>query len=138
MNPKLIGTRNDKGLLVSKIDHHSANPMKTQPHHNTLSILTLCAFSELSGFELAAQLPDPGMDADPKNTAVLITDPQNDFLSPGGVTWGVVGESIQENNTVENIDRLMSTAKENGYAWHSAAGDHQSGQLGHRSTSSRS
>lgn len=89
--------------------------MKTQPYLKTLSILTLSAFSLLSGFELAAQLPDPGMDADPKNTAVLITDPQNDFLSPDGVTWGVVGESVQANNTVENIDRLMGTAKEKGY-----------------------
>ena len=45
-------------------------------------------------------------------TAIVITDPQNDFLSPDGVTWGVVGESVTENNTVENIDRLMRAAKE--------------------------
>jgi hypothetical protein len=38
-----------------------------------------------------AQLPDPGMQIDPEDTALLITDPQNDFLSPDGVTWGVVG-----------------------------------------------
>ena len=48
-----------------------------------------------------AQLPDPGMDIVPSRTALLITDPQNDFLSPDGVTWGVVGESVTENNTVE-------------------------------------
>ncbi len=29
-----------------------------------------------------AELPDPGMKIDSRNTALLITDPQNDFLSP--------------------------------------------------------
>ena len=59
-----------------------------------------------------AQLPDPGMTIDPARTALLVTDPQNDFLSPEGVTWGVVGQSVQANNTVENIERLFVTAKE--------------------------
>jgi len=64
---------------------------------------------------LAAQLPDPGLKIDPDRTAVVVTDPQNDFLSPDGVTWGVVGESVTENNTVANLDRLMLAAKEGGY-----------------------
>ena len=46
----------------------------------------------------------------PRRTAVVITDPQNDFLSPDGVTWGVVGESVMANNTVENIGRLFESA----------------------------
>lgn len=49
----------------------------------------------------------------PKVTALVITDPQNDFLSPDGVTWGVVGESVTENNTVEHIESLLDAAKEN-------------------------
>ncbi|MGB3122811.1 MAG: cysteine hydrolase, partial [Pseudomonas sp.] len=53
------------------------------------------------------------MEIDPSRTAVLITDPQNDFLSPQGVTWGVVGKSVTENNTVENIESLMKAAKAN-------------------------
>ena len=61
-------------------------------------------------FTAQAQLPDPGMDIDPVRTAVLITDPQNDFLSPEGVTWGVVGKSVTANNTVENIETLMKAA----------------------------
>ncbi|MEX0796078.1 MAG: cysteine hydrolase [Acidimicrobiia bacterium] len=44
-------------------------------------------------------------------TALVITDPQNDFLSPEGVTWGLVGESVTENNTVTNIQRLLQAAK---------------------------
>ena len=34
-------------------------------------------------------------------TALVVTDPQNDFLSPDGVTWGVVGKNIEANGTVE-------------------------------------
>jgi nicotinamidase-related amidase len=60
-----------------------------------------------------AQLPDPGMIVDAGNTALVITDPQNDFLSPDGVTWGVVGESVTKNNTVENLENLLKAAKKN-------------------------
>lgn len=31
----------------------------------------------------------------PRNTALVLTDPQNDFLSHEGVTWEVVGASVQ-------------------------------------------
>ena len=58
----------------------------------------------------AAQLPDPGMVVDDR-TALVLTDPQNDFLSPDGVTWGVVGESVAANNTVANIETLLQTAR---------------------------
>ena len=58
-----------------------------------------------------AQLPDPGMEIVPGSTALVVTDPQNDFLSPDGVTWGVVGKNVKENGTVENIDALFATAK---------------------------
>ena len=50
----------------------------------------------------------------PKRTALVITDPQNDFLSPKGVTWGVVGESVTEHGTVNNIESLFKAAKYNG------------------------
>ena len=60
-----------------------------------------------------AQLPDPGVEIVPGRTALLITDPQNDFLHPKGVAWGVVGKSVTENNTVENIDALFAAAKAN-------------------------
>ena len=55
------------------------------------------------------------MDFNAQNTAVVITDPQNDFLSPNGVTWGLVGGSVEANGTVEHIDQLLSTAKQRGY-----------------------
>jgi nicotinamidase-related amidase len=60
-----------------------------------------------------AELPNPGMQVD-ERTALVITDPQNDFLSPNGVTWGVVGESVTKNKTVEHIKTLLKVTKENG------------------------
>ncbi len=57
-------------------------------------------------------LPNPGFEVDGKNTALVIIDPQNDFLSPQGVAWGVVGESVTENKTVENIESLFKAAKD--------------------------
>ncbi|MGI9584664.1 MAG: cysteine hydrolase [Acidimicrobiia bacterium] len=55
------------------------------------------------------------MPFDPKTTAVVITDPQNDFLSPEGVTWELVGASVTENRTVEHLEQLISGAKAAGY-----------------------
>jgi nicotinamidase-related amidase len=75
------------------------------------TILVLVASAASVGH---AQLPDPGMEIDFQRTALVITDPQNDFLSPEGVTWGVVGESVTENNTVKHIGELLKTAKEVG------------------------
>lgn len=63
---------------------------------------------------LLAQLPNPGLKVVMGHTAVVITDPQNDFLSPEGVTWGLVGASVQANGTVANIEALMKTAKSSG------------------------
>lgn len=51
----------------------------------------------------------------PTDTALVVTDPQNDFLSPEGVTWGVVGESVTENDTVAHLDQLFAAAKQQGF-----------------------
>ncbi len=64
----------------------------------------------LLSFNVQAQLPDPGFTVDSR-TAIVITDPQNDFLSPNGVAWGVVGESVRKNNTVKNLEELFKIAK---------------------------
>lgn len=68
---------------------------------STLALFTIALAS--------AQLPDPGFVIDAQ-TAIVITDPQNDFLSPDGVTWGVVGQSVTENNTVANLETLFQLA----------------------------
>jgi nicotinamidase-related amidase len=56
-------------------------------------------------------LPPSNMVLDLKRTALVIVDPQIDFLSPTGVTWGVVGKSVEQHDTVANIGRLFSAAK---------------------------
>ena len=75
--------------------------------------LLLASVIMIPGFATAA-LPDPGMTVEPGRTALVVTDPQNDFLSPKGVAWGVVGKSVAANNTVENIETLFKSAKANG------------------------
>ncbi|MCP4385716.1 MAG: cysteine hydrolase [Hyphomicrobiales bacterium] len=55
------------------------------------------------------------MDYNAKDTAVVVIDPQNDFLSPDGVTWGLVGKSVEANGTVGHIEELFQAAQQNGY-----------------------
>lgn len=60
-----------------------------------------------------APFPNQGMTVVRGRTAIVITDPQIDFLSPKGVTWGVVGKNVEANGTVQNLERLMQLAKSN-------------------------
>jgi len=59
-------------------------------------------------------LPPSDMMLDLKRTALVVTDPQIDFLSPKGVTWELVGKNVTELNTVKNIGRLFAAAKKAG------------------------
>jgi nicotinamidase-related amidase len=59
-----------------------------------------------------ATLPNPGFTIDANTTAPVVTDPQNDFLSPTGVAWGVVGKSVTKNRTFENLTDLFRAAKD--------------------------
>lgn len=47
-------------------------------------------------------------------TALVVLDPQIDFLSPKGATWKLVGKSVEANHTVQNLGILFRAAKENG------------------------
>lgn len=55
------------------------------------------------------------MKIDRGDTALVVIDPQNDVLSEKGVSWGLVGASVRENNTVVNLERLFVAAKERGF-----------------------
>lgn len=83
--------------------------MKTNYLRTMMLAIGIIAIS----LKVNAQLPDPGFVVD-GTTAIVITDPQNDFLSPDGVTWGVVGESVTKNGTVENLETLFKLGKEYG------------------------
>lgn len=56
-------------------------------------------------------LPQTDVPVSQAETALVVVDPLIDFLSPKGVAWKVVGESVTEHNTVENISRLLRAAK---------------------------
>ena len=78
-------------------------------NHIIAGLSTLIIFNAFTCMQAQTEI---GFVIDPERTAVVITDPQNDFLSPDGATWGLVGKSVTENNTVAHIESLMKTAKE--------------------------
>lgn len=55
------------------------------------------------------------MNINKNDTAVVVIDPQNDVLSETGVSWDLVGESVRDNNTIENIERVFKAAKQNDF-----------------------
>src|SRR5258708_19690860 len=57
-------------------------------------------------------LPKADFKFDVARSALVVVDPQIDFLSRQGVSWRVFGPSITENNTVANVGRLFKAAKE--------------------------
>ncbi|GAA3773264.1 cysteine hydrolase [Streptomyces chiangmaiensis] len=59
----------------------------------------------------APALPGSGFRLDRSRTALVVTDPQIDFLSPAGVTWEVFGGSVTDNDTVLHIGQLLEAAK---------------------------
>lgn len=54
------------------------------------------------------------VELDRSTTALVVIDPQVDFLSPQGVAWPLVGECVVKNRVVENLERLFAAAKEAG------------------------
>ncbi len=52
----------------------------------------------------------------PETTALVIIDPQNDFLSEKGVVWDLVGDLVVKNRVVEKLKTLIAKAKEAGVA----------------------
>lgn len=56
-------------------------------------------------------LPSMDIKIVPGRTALVVVDPQVDFLDKDGVAWGVVGESVREQGVVDNLERLFIAAK---------------------------
>jgi nicotinamidase-related amidase len=55
------------------------------------------------------------MEISKNDTAIVFIDPQNEVLSEKGLAWGLVGGSVTENKTVENMERIFKAAKVNGF-----------------------
>jgi nicotinamidase-related amidase len=45
------------------------------------------------------------------NTAIVLTDPYNDFLHPNGIVHGLVAESLREKNTIAHLQELVAAAR---------------------------
>lgn len=65
----------------------------------------------LTAEEAEQALPDAKFVFDRPGAALVVIDPQNDFLSPDGAGWPVFGRSVTENNTVANLASLFEAAK---------------------------
>lgn len=49
------------------------------------------------------------------DTAVVFIDPQNDVMSETGLAFEAVRESLKENNTISNMERIFKTAKSHNF-----------------------
>jgi len=55
------------------------------------------------------------MNINKNDTAVVFIGPQNEVLSEKGLAWPFVGDSVKENQTVENMERIFKAAKQSGF-----------------------
>ncbi len=106
--------------------HDEQRPINRRAFLHTAAVVTAAATAAGLGTSRAAAeagkyappdksaLPPSDMRLNLKRTALVVTDPQIDFLSPKGVTWKLVGKNVTELHTVENIGRLFAAAKQAG------------------------
>ena len=52
-------------------------------------------------------LPNPGLVIERPHTALVFTDLQNDFLSPGGAAWEFVKDGLAANDALANMEALL-------------------------------
>ncbi len=71
-------------------------------------LLSLICFTTAGLAGEAANLP---FDVNAGRTALVVTDPQVDFLSEKGVAYGLFADNLKRLNTIENIEKLFKTAK---------------------------
>ncbi len=64
---------------------------------------------------VAAPAETSALSLQPSETAVVFIDPQNDVLSETGKAWPAVRESVKENNTIQNMERIFKAAKAQGF-----------------------
>jgi biuret amidohydrolase len=78
----------------------------------TVALPAILSFTSIPGAIMANE--NPVFMPEKSTTAVLITDPQNDFMSDTGKGWGLVGENVTRLNTNAHIKDLISNAKSSG------------------------
>ncbi len=77
-----------------------------------LLALPFLLFALPAAAAVAADASAPAFDR--AHTAVVITDPQNDFLREDGKLYGLLADNLKELGTIDNIEKLMKTAKKSG------------------------
>lgn len=80
--------------------------------HKSSEMMAASAGTASAASPADAQLPKTTMQVDRANTALVVIDPQVDFLSPKAEAWGVVGKSVEANHTVQNLDTLFQAAQD--------------------------
>ncbi|MDU0204804.1 MULTISPECIES: cysteine hydrolase [Paenibacillus] len=55
------------------------------------------------------------MEINQQTTAIVVTDPQNAFLSPSGSGYELTKDVIKEVNMIENLELVFKTAKQHNY-----------------------
>jgi nicotinamidase-related amidase len=74
---------------------------------NAFLALLISLLGSLLAPVLAAEMPS----LNKATTAVLITDPQNEFLHPRGKLYKLLESNLKELDTIDNIELLMKAAK---------------------------
>jgi nicotinamidase-related amidase len=59
-------------------------------------------------------MPVSNMTLDSERTALVVIDPQIDFMSPKGAAWSAVGEAVTEQRLVPHLLRLFESSKKAG------------------------
>ena len=54
------------------------------------------------------------MTFDASKTAIVLIEPQNDFLKPGGTMYQYIKDQLAKRNVIENLQRLLKGAREKG------------------------
>lgn len=58
-------------------------------------------------------MPRQSLELDLSKTAIIVIDPQNDFMSEQSPIWTLVGPSVKSQNLIEHLQQLISTAEKN-------------------------
>jgi nicotinamidase-related amidase len=86
-------------------------------HRKTLRLVASLAVVSLTVVSLtagAAPRKPPHSPMDRDRTALVITDPQNDFLAESGIAYGLFADNLRELGTIDNLERLFRAAKKGG------------------------
>ncbi len=114
----------DKGIEVNQLCNSVPGPISHSGRNHTLEVYKgapdgMCStFKDKVNAELLSLFKsrarghrEENMNIDNDDTAVVFIDPQNEVLSERGLAWPLVRESLQENHTIENMERIFKAAK---------------------------